>query len=760
KIFEDDEDDYSTEEEYLGCLETDPRVETMPKTDPLLQDQCEQRTSLNLSQKIRQPSNISRHHSFRLDDKKHKTRKFFSPNLADNSTLSKSFLDLTSPSILESRHELFDSNASSAPASPKDPKQPSMTVYIVSKTKREEKKIEDNLPQLELKNETIVPGKNSEAKRERRDSGVGGSLTRDIGKRREKWSSFVKSHRPSLKTSKLLLTNLNVKQIAELKSRCFIKIEAKIEKYYQNPTKNAWNRLKTMPKFMKRHQKSIDQSVYKNKNIFGVPLKVNYQRYGQPLPQAIIQIMKYIRKNCVNTIGLFRRSGSKARMNVIRELVERTSQFSAEEIEKKLAYLNLTNCTDLNSIGSIGSGLSSHSTSKSDLTGEDFNHHETMGIDLADILKQYFRDLPECLLTNKQSQNLIDIFTYLPENERLEAIQFCMITLDDEYRDSIQCLIYFLHDISENSKTHKMDARNLAICLAPTLFNLNLKDVNSSGHSPTPTSPHSITNFFSKDTTQLMSRQCNSSLECLAFMIDNSKKIFQIPTKLNEECPYLKNTDIYGYKIILYSQMSNLNEDLNSKINEMYKEFKDKSRWKKFRNDSVCEIYYKQVDDQHPLLRLWKLTIEIESCAANIRNKILGARGLWDEDLIESRIIEQINDQTDIYQYVMHFMAPQPSRDFCELRHWTKASSLNPKYSYLILTYSVDHEKASLLGDLRSVTLRNFYLIEKISDQKCKVHQLYRGDLMGFSSEWYNKLQVYFLKRNLVNLRETFSVKF
>lgn len=275
-----------------------------------------------------------------------------------------------------------------------------------------------------------------------------------------------------------------------------------------------------------------------------------------------------------------------------------------------------------------------------------------------------------------------------------------------------------------------MDARNLAICLAPTLFNLNIKDINPSGHSSTPPSPHSIVNFFSKDTTQLMSRQCNSSSECLAFMIENSKKIFQIPTKLKEECSYLKSVDSYNYKITLYSQNFNLNEDLNYKINEMYKELRDKSRWKKFRNDSACDIYYKQIDDHHPLLRLWKLTIEIESSPTDLRNKILRARGLWDEDLLESRVIEQINEQTDIFQYVMHFMAPQPSRDFCELRYWTKATSFNSRYSYFVMTYSIEHEKAALLGDLRAVTLRNFYLIEKINDNKCKVHQLYRGDLM------------------------------
>lgn len=215
----------------------------LPKTNSTLPDRCDQRTSLNLSQKAIQPLSISRHHSFRLEDK-HKAKRILLPNLAENSTLSKSFLDLTNPSILEPGNDFFNSNPNSAPASPNNLKQPSMTVYIVPKTKREEKKLEENLPQFELKDETIVSVKNNETKRERRDSGVGGSLTREIGKRREKWPSFVKSHRPSLKTSKMLLTNLNVKQIAELKSQCFIKIEGKIEEYYQNPTKNAWNRLK------------------------------------------------------------------------------------------------------------------------------------------------------------------------------------------------------------------------------------------------------------------------------------------------------------------------------------------------------------------------------------------------------------------------------------------------------------------------------------------------------------------------------------
>ncbi len=177
--------------------------------------------------------------------------------------------------------------------------------------------------------------------------------------------------------------------------------------------------LRTVPKFMKRHQKSLDQALFKNKLVFGVPLKLNFQRHGQPLPQSIIQIMKYLRKNSTNTIGIFRKSGSKLRMGVLRDLIERTNALNLNEFEKQLNALNSLNNHELNS---IGSGFSSQSTSKSDLV-DDLNmsneqhqskitiNNEMMCIDLADILKQYFRELPECLFTNKLSQTLIDIFT-------------------------------------------------------------------------------------------------------------------------------------------------------------------------------------------------------------------------------------------------------------------------------------------------------------------------------------------------------------
>jgi hypothetical protein len=153
--------------------------------------------------------------------------------------------------------------------------------------------------------------------------------------------------------------------------------------------------------------------------------------------------MKFLRKNSAHSVGIFRKSGSKLRMNIIREHLESTNTFDLESIEKRLnaaaaastmIALNTAALSSPKSTGSgggvhqpspelnsIGSGTSSHSTSKSDLAAEDGITvtpsllHETLNteiiaIDLADILKQYFRELPECLFTNKLSQTLIDIF--------------------------------------------------------------------------------------------------------------------------------------------------------------------------------------------------------------------------------------------------------------------------------------------------------------------------------------------------------------
>ena len=49
--------------------------------------------------------------------------------------------------------------------------------------------------------------------------------------------------------------------------------------------------------------------------------------------------------------------------------------------------------------------------------------------DVADMFKQYLRELPECLVTNKLSDTFLAIYQHVPQELRLEALQSCLLLL-------------------------------------------------------------------------------------------------------------------------------------------------------------------------------------------------------------------------------------------------------------------------------------------------------------------------------------------
>lgn len=51
-----------------------------------------------------------------------------------------------------------------------------------------------------------------------------------------------------------------------------------------------------------------------------------------------------------------------------------------------------------------------------------------------------------------------------------------------------------------------------------------------------------------------------------------------------------------------------------------------------------------------------------------VLNRVLRERHLWDEDFLQWKVVETLDKQTEVYQYVLNSMAPHPSRDFVVLR--------------------------------------------------------------------------------------------
>lgn len=116
------------------------------------------------------------------------------------------------------------------------------------------------------------------------------------------------------------------------------------------------------------------------------------------------------------------------------------------------------------------------------------NYEGQSAYDVADMLKQYFRDLPEPLMTSKLSETFLQIYQYVPKDQRLQAIQAGILLLPDENREALQTLLYFLSDVAAMVEENQMTPTNLAVCLAPSLFHLNtLKRENSSPSDPTET---------------------------------------------------------------------------------------------------------------------------------------------------------------------------------------------------------------------------------------------------------------------------------
>lgn len=103
-----------------------------------------------------------------------------------------------------------------------------------------------------------------------------------------------------------------------------------------------------------------------DKTVFGVPLLLSLQRNGQALPKCIQAALRWLRVNSLDQVGLFRKSGVRSRIQKLKVMAE--------------------------------------------MQGETISFEGQQAYDVADMVKQYFRELPEALLTNKLSETFIAIF--------------------------------------------------------------------------------------------------------------------------------------------------------------------------------------------------------------------------------------------------------------------------------------------------------------------------------------------------------------
>nr|XP_057937002.1 stAR-related lipid transfer protein 13 isoform X3 [Doryrhamphus excisus] len=536
--------------------------------------------------------------------------------------------------------------------------------------------------------------------RERRDSGVGASLTRP---NRLRWPSFQISNRLSHSVASLQITNQSAGQLSLLQKFSLLRLTAIMEKYSLS-NKHGWTW--AVPKFMKR-MKVPD---YKDKNVFGVPLIVHVQRSGQPLPFGLQQALRYLRSQCLDQVGLFRKSGVKSRIQALRQLNESSP--------------------------------------------DNVNYDDQSAYDVADMVKQFFRDLPEPLLTSKLGETFLHIYQYVPKDQRLQAVQAAIMLMSDENREVLQTLLCFLSDVTSSVEENQMTPMNIAVCLAPSLFHLNILKKDN-------LSPRAMQKKYASGRPDQKDLNENlAATQGLAHMIMECNRLFEIPHEMVTQSrnSYVE-ADLHALTFDeLFKQLEDdsgtYDNHMEGRLQNLLKEAREKSKsWVSCSSSANTELYYKKVGDGNPLRR-WRVSVEVEAPPSVVLNRVLRERHLWDVDLLQWKVCETLDKQTEVFQYVLNRMPPHPSRDFVVLRSWRTDL---PKGACSLVSVSMEHEDCPPVGAVRAIVLESNYLLEPCGSGKSRLTHICRVDLKGRTPEWYNKAFGHLCAAEAARIRNSFQ---
>ncbi|NWV70300.1 RHG07 protein, partial [Malurus elegans] len=265
---------------------------------------------------------------------------------------------------------------------------------------------------------------------ENRDDGNGIKINQYLSRRLGKHWSVEES--VNLESLSLQTDGQSAAQLARTQKLALLRLTALMDRYSPS-SKQGWNW--TVPKFIKKPKASD----YKDKNVFGVPLLLNVQRTSHPLPNGILQALDYLRSHFLDQVGLFRKSGVKSRILSLREMNE----------------------TSPNNVCYEGQSA----------------------FDVADMVKQYFRDLPEPIFTSRLCESFLHIYQYMPKDQQFQAVQAAILLLPKENREALKILLFFLRDVVAFVEENQMTPTNIAVCLAPSLFHLNTLRRDSSSSS-------------------------------------------------------------------------------------------------------------------------------------------------------------------------------------------------------------------------------------------------------------------------------------
>ncbi|XP_031549509.1 uncharacterized protein LOC116287036 [Actinia tenebrosa] len=169
----------------------------------------------------------------------------------------------------------------------------------------------------------------------------------------------------------------------------------------------------------------------KQTGVFGFNISVTSETERSSIPHIVRKCVEEIEKRGIQSVGLYRISGNARRKEQLR------TQFDEDSTH---VDISTDNCPDVNVI-----------------TG---------------ILKDYLRELPEPLITDKMSQDLIlGVQDNIQEKSPDMQKKFLSKLLSELPNSNRNTLIYILNHLCRviNEEQNKMDCKSLSVCVAPVL---------------------------------------------------------------------------------------------------------------------------------------------------------------------------------------------------------------------------------------------------------------------------------------------------
>ncbi|XP_065143394.1 rho GTPase-activating protein 7 isoform X2 [Paramisgurnus dabryanus] len=470
-------------------------------------------------------------------------------------------------------------------------------------------------------------------------------------------------------------------------------------------SKQGWNW--TVPKVYRK----VKPLEHKSRKVFGVPLLQSVQQSGNPLPPSILRAMEFLKTECLDQVGLFRKSGVKSRIQNLREMVE------------------------------------------ADPDGVSFENQSAF--DVADMVKQYFRDLPEPIFSSKLCESFLHIYQYFPKDQQFAGVQAAIFLLPDENREALQSLLLFLQEVVACVEENQMTPTNIAVCLAPSLFHLN---------------------SFKRDRTSMRSRQRKYSLgrpdqrdlsenlaatQGLSHMLTECSRLFQIPKYWESQRAGSFTEDSLQSDASI-SRFSHCGEDeiterarLSLLTQKLLREAREKSKgWVSCLSSDHVDVAAKKLDDGYPL-RLWRATTEVDAPQQDVFHRVLREHSQWQKDLLHSEVVENLDEDAEVYHYILNAAGSRPPLQHVVLRTWQSDSSAG---SLFVSSASVEHTAVATRGAQAKV-LCCCFLIEALGSKKSRITHLCRTDTRGRSPEWDHKVGGHLVSSALMAIRDSFRSK-